>query len=66
MGLPTSIPRMEFGVLWDTLQRDKKVINGKVRFILPVRLGEVKIIEDVGREMLQEAVQSCYSADKFV
>ena len=66
LGLPTSIPRMEFGALWDILQRDKKVINGKVRFILPVRLGEVKIIEDVGREMLQEAVQSCYSADKFV
>ncbi len=66
LGLPTSIPRMEFGVLWDILQRDKKVINGKVRFILPVSLGEVKIIEDVGRELLQEAVQSCYSADKFV
>ena len=66
LGLPTSIPGMEFEALWDILQRDKKVINGKVRFILPVRLGEVKIIEDVGREMLQEAVQSCYSADKFV
>lgn len=66
LGLPVSIPRMEFSILWDILQRDKKVINGKVRFILPLRLGEVNIIEDVGREILHEAVQSCYSADKFV
>ena len=66
LGLPTSIPRVDFGVLWDILQRDKKVINGNVRFILPVRLGEVKIVEGVEGEMLQEAVQSCYSADKFV
>ena len=66
LGLPTSIPRVDFGVLWDILQRDKKVINGKVRFTLPVRLGEAKIVEGVERETLQEAVQSCYSADKFV
>lgn len=65
IGLRTSIPQVEFTALWDILQRDKKVINEKVRFILPVRLGEVKIIEDVDRGLLQEAVQSCYSSDNF-
>ncbi len=66
IGLRTSIPRLEFATLWDILHRDKKVIDEKVRFILPVRLGEVKIIEDVDREILQESVQSCYSNDNFV
>lgn len=65
VGLRTSLPRVEFETLWDILHRDKKVTNGKVRFVLPVRLGEVKIIEDVDRSMLQEAIQSCYSADNF-
>ena len=66
IGLRTSIPQVEFSALWETLQRDKKIINEKVRFILPVRIGEVKIIEDIDRGLLQEAIQSCYSGDNFV
>lgn len=65
IGLGTSAPQIDFTTLWDTLQRDKKVINERVRFVLPVRLGEVKITEDVDRRVLQEAIQSCYSNDNF-
>jgi 3-dehydroquinate synthase len=65
IGLRTSIPRLDFTNLWDVLHRDKKVINEKIRFILPVRLGEVKIMGEVSRKMLQESIQSCYSSDNF-
>lgn len=65
IGLKTSFPRVEFSTLWDILQRDKKVINEKVRFILPVSIGDVKVAEDVKREVLQNAIQLCYSGDKF-
>ncbi len=65
IGLKTSLPQIEFATLWDILQRDKKVINEKVKFVLPARIGEVKIVEDIERSMLQEAIQSCYSNDNF-
>ena len=64
IGLKTSLPDVDFPVLRDILQRDKKVINEKVRFVLPVRLGEVKVVEDIDNNVLQEAVQLCYASDK--
>jgi len=65
LGLKTSLPHVDFEVFWGVLQRDKKVKDEKVRFVLPVRLGEVRVIEDVDRSILQEAIQSCYSNDNF-
>ena len=64
IGLKTSLPDVNFPVLRDILQRDKKVINEKVRFVLPVRLGEVKVVEDIDNNVLQEAIQLCYASDK--
>lgn len=65
LGLKTALPRLDFATFWDVLQRDKKVVDEKVRFVLPVRLGEVRVIENVKRRILQEAIQSCYSNDNF-
>lgn len=66
IGLRTSLPAAGFETLWDILQRDKKVINEKPRFVLPVRLGEVKIVDGIGRVVLQKTAQSCYSSYKKV
>ncbi|MBI5755372.1 MAG: 3-dehydroquinate synthase [Nitrospirae bacterium] len=66
IGLRTSLPAAGFETLWDILQRDKKVINERLRFVLPVRLGEVKIVDGIGRVVLQKTVQSCYSSYKNV
>ena len=38
--------------------RDKKVRSGKNRFVLPVRIGETRIVEDVNPALIREAVNS--------
>lgn len=66
IGMQTSLPELSFDTLWDVMQRDKKVINEKVRFIIPERIGEVKIIDNIEKRQLKEALQLCYSGHKFV
>lgn len=59
-GLPINIKGQL--VVWDRflefLKRDKKVLDGKVRFILPTEIGRVKIVEDVPLETIKEVIQS--------
>lgn len=63
-GLKTKLPETDLSVLTDILSRDKKVADGKVRFVLPVRIGEVKIVEDADNDVLQRTLQLCYTSDK--
>ena len=46
-GLPTQIPKIKSNDVIKILMGDKKVRNGKMRFILPVKLGEVDIFNDI-------------------
>ena len=39
------------------MHRDKKVSGGTVRFILPDRIGAVRIHDDVGRDEMAAAVE---------
>ena len=63
-GLKTKLPEVDLSALTDILSRDKKVADGKVRFVLPVRIGEVKIVEDADNDVLQRTLQLCYTSDK--
>lgn len=59
-GLPTHIPeQLDVAEMVDILQTDKKVKAGKVRFILPTRLGEVKITDQVPADAIAIVVKSC-------
>ena len=46
-GLPTQIPRIKKNSVMTILMGDKKVRDGKMRFILPREIGEVDIFTDV-------------------
>jgi len=43
-----------------SLQYDKKVRNGHVRFVLPVGYGEVEIFDNVQTEVIREVLQELY------
>lgn len=43
------------------LVHDKKTIQGKVHFILPIRIGEVVSVSDVEDRMVEEAIRSALS-----
>jgi 3-dehydroquinate synthase len=43
------------------LVHDKKTIQGKVHFVLPVRIGEVKVVSAVDTKLVFEAIRSALS-----
>jgi len=55
-GLPIRTERYDLARVMDVMQRDKKVRAGRIRFVLPVRIGEVEIVEGVTREQIAAAL----------
>lgn len=52
--LPTAPERWPVDELIATMRRDKKSQSGRMRFVLPVRIGEVRIVDDVAEELVTE------------
>jgi 3-dehydroquinate synthase len=57
-GLPTGGMTLPVGEVCAAMLFDKKVKGGRVRFILPDRIGHVVIRDDVPEELVREAVES--------
>ncbi len=41
------------------LRSDKKTVGGRIHFVLPVKIGEVKIVSDVNEHLVSECIQAC-------
>ena len=46
-GLPLDVPEVSHDELIELMYRDKKVERGKLRFVLPSRLGHVEVVRGV-------------------
>lgn len=56
-GLPTSLPAgLNIEEILVSLTADKKVKSGKVRFILPVKIGEANISDQVTGDMIRQVL----------
>ena len=56
-GLPVAMPEgIDPSVVVDAMARDKKRAGGRLRFVLPTRLGEVVIRNDVPEKLVEEAL----------
>ncbi len=55
-GLPVDFPCLDPEVVLACLQGDKKVRDGRVRFVLPTAIGQVVIRDDVGAAVIREAL----------
>ena len=49
-GLPTAWPDLDPDAVLRTLQGDKKVKDGRLRFVLPMAIGRVEIRDDISRD----------------
>lgn len=49
--------------LLQRLGSDKKTLHGKVHFVLPERIGEVKIVTGIDMNLVREATQAALAAD---
>ncbi|MBD2387265.1 3-dehydroquinate synthase [Cylindrospermum sp. FACHB-282] len=57
-GLPTKLPAgVEIEAIIDALQLDKKVKSGQVRFVLPTKIGEVTITDQVPTDTIRQVLQ---------
>lgn len=57
-GLPTKLPAgLDIEEIIQALQLDKKVKAGKVRFILPIQIGAVRITDEVPSDVIREVLQ---------
>ncbi|MDJ0714668.1 MAG: 3-dehydroquinate synthase [Prochloraceae cyanobacterium] len=57
VGLPTKIPaKLDVDRIIEVLKTDKKVKAGKVRFILPERIGKVTITDRVSPDILRQVL----------
>ena len=57
-GLPARGMRLDVGAVVDAMAYDKKVKSGRLRFILPDRIGHVVIRDDVPVDAVRRAVES--------
>lgn len=57
LGLPTSILDLTPESIVRYMESDKKIKDGKIRFVLPVRLGQVVLKDDVPKETVIRALR---------
>ena len=57
-GLPTKLPNvLDIEGILDTLQTDKKVEAGKVRFVLPTQIGAVTVTDQVPADVIRQVLR---------
>jgi 3-dehydroquinate synthase len=58
-GLPTRLPAgLDIDAIVESLQTDKKVQDGQVRFILPTQIGQATITDQVPTHLVREILQT--------
>lgn len=57
-GLPVDIPALDIALIIKTMEHDKKIIDGKTRFVLPAAIGKVFISDNVSMQMVLQAIES--------
>jgi len=55
--LPVEMPDLDRNDLLEAMNRDKKVEHGKLRFVLPTKMGHVELVGDVEREATLAAMK---------
>lgn len=58
--LPVTKPEMMSTESYIThMLRDKKVLSGKLRLVLPFEIGQVQVIDDVNQEIVLQSIELC-------
>ena len=55
-GFSLKLPTIDLTMLHKKMSIDKKVINGKIKFILPTKIGHVVQDDTVTKELIEESI----------
>jgi len=64
-GLPVIAKGLKFGDIYKAHLHDKKFVRGKNRFVLPVKIGAVKVVEGVPDALVKSALKKHLSDQKW-
>jgi len=56
--LPITFPAADVAAMMPVMMRDKKVAHGKLRFVLPTKIGAVSLVGDVEPDQVKTAIQA--------
>jgi len=59
-GLPPKAPNLEVEKIIQAMKHDKKILQGKIRFVLPKSIGKVFITDEVSPSLVEEALAEEY------
>ncbi|XZE53286.1 3-dehydroquinate synthase [Planctomycetaceae bacterium SH139] len=57
--LPTTWPAADTQAMLTCMRQDKKNTHGTMRLILPTKLGQVELVDDVSDEQICHAIEAC-------
>ena len=57
LGLPVEMPEVDSEAMLEAMRHDKKVAAGKLRFVLPSRIGNVELVGDVSEDEVRGAME---------
>jgi 3-dehydroquinate synthase len=60
--MKTKLSSMKITDIVDAMGRDKKRVAKKSRFVLPTKIGEVKVVDDVDLNLIRSAVREILKA----
>ncbi len=55
-GLPTEVPSLQLERLIQAIRHDKKILQGKIRFVLSKSIGDVFITDEVSPSLIEQAL----------
>ncbi len=58
LDLPTAVPDYDAEAVWAAMTSDKKKQGDRLRFVLPLKVGQVEIFDDVPREAVLAVLES--------
>ena len=61
LGLPIALPeavRLSTSDILDRMRLDKKTVSGRLRFVLPTRLGQVELVDGVAEDAVREVLDT--------
>jgi 3-dehydroquinate synthetase len=57
LGLSIALPKLDPERILETMMHDKKVHHGKLRFVLPTRMGHVELVGDIDPDDVRAALE---------
>jgi 3-dehydroquinate synthase len=57
LGLPVEVPKLDHEKILATMMHDKKTQHGRLRVVLPTRMGHVELVDDVDPNAIRAALR---------